>query len=82
MKKVLSDHNKTLIRWAKEWQVEFNVDKCEVLHFGKFWSHCYRKDVVKLERVQKRFKRVLPGLEDLSYRERLNRLGLFSLEHR
>eukprot|EP00061_Rhincodon_typus_P001378 g14633.t1 len=22
-------------RWAEEWQMEFNLDKCEVLHFGK-----------------------------------------------
>eukprot|EP00061_Rhincodon_typus_P005649 g25423.t1 len=47
----------------------------------QFWSPCYRKDVIKLERVQKRFTSMLLGLEGLSYRERLNRLGLFSLEH-
>eukprot|EP00061_Rhincodon_typus_P016396 g44591.t1 len=41
-----------------------------------------RKDIVKLERVQKRFRRMVPGLECLCYRERLNRLGLFSLECR
>eukprot|EP00061_Rhincodon_typus_P017132 g45691.t1 len=70
-------------QWAEQWQMEFNLDKCEVQHFGKAnqgrvdkW-----KDVVKVERVQKRFTRTLPGLEGLSYRERLNRLGLFSLEH-
>eukprot|EP00061_Rhincodon_typus_P011492 g36540.t1 len=45
-----------------------------------FWCPCHRKDVVKLERVQKRFRKMLSGLEGLSYRERLNRLGLFSLE--
>eukprot|EP00061_Rhincodon_typus_P013113 g39282.t1 len=38
-------------------------------------------DVVKLERVQKRFINMLPGLESLSCRKRLTRLGLFSLEH-
>eukprot|EP00061_Rhincodon_typus_P005580 g25269.t1 len=40
------------------------------------------KDVVKLEKVRKRFTRMLPGLEGLSYRERLNSLGLFSLDRR
>eukprot|EP00061_Rhincodon_typus_P003156 g19420.t1 len=44
-------------------------------------SPSYRKDVVKLERVQKRFMRMLSKLKGSSYRERLNRLGLFSLEH-
>eukprot|EP00061_Rhincodon_typus_P016610 g44918.t1 len=49
-----AEHNRTLIRWAEEWQTEVNLDKCEELHFGR----------------------------DLSYRERLNWLGLLSLENR
>lgn len=36
----------------------------------------YRKDVESLERVQKR----LPRLESISYKERLNKHELFSLE--
>eukprot|EP00061_Rhincodon_typus_P008468 g31095.t1 len=47
----------------------------------QFWSPCCRKNV-KLDRVQKRFGRMLPRLEVPNYREGLNRLGLFSLEHR
>ena len=35
-----------------------------------------------MERVQKRFTRMLPGIEDISYEERLEKLGLFSLERR
>ena len=35
-----------------------------------------------LERVQKRFTRMLPRLEGISYEERLEKLGLFSLERR
>ena len=35
-----------------------------------------------LEGVQSRFTRMLPGMEHLSYKERLDRLGLFSLEQR
>eukprot|EP00061_Rhincodon_typus_P007796 g29841.t1 len=48
----------------------------------QFWSPCYTKNIVKLKRVQKRSTRTLPGLEGLNYRERLNRPGLLSLEHR
>ena len=48
----------------------------------QFWSPYYRKDIIKLERVQKRFTRMLPGLDGLSYKESLDRLGLFSLERR
>ena len=33
-----------------------------------------------LERVQKRFTRMLPGMEGISHEERLEKLGLFSLE--
>lgn len=35
-----------------------------------FWSPCYGKDAIKLEKVQRRFTRIVPGLEGLSYRER------------
>ena len=42
----------------------------------QFWSPHYQKDVEALERVQ----RMLFGLEDVGYEERLNKLGLFSLE--
>eukprot|EP00061_Rhincodon_typus_P004702 g23229.t1 len=48
----------------------------------QFWSPCYRVDVIKMERVQKRFIRTLPGMEGLSYKERLDRPGLSPLEHR
>eukprot|EP00061_Rhincodon_typus_P012663 g38542.t1 len=36
----------------------------------------YRKDIVKLERVQKRFTRMLLGMEGLKYKNKLERLGL------
>ena len=48
----------------------------------QFWSPHYRKDVGALERVQRRFTRMLPGMEGRSYEERLRDLGLFSLERR
>ena len=57
------------------------------LWLGRIWSIVYnsghhRKDVDALERGQKRFTRMLPGLEDMDYEERLNKLGLFSWELR
>ena len=45
----------------------------------QFWSPYYRKDIIKLERVQKRFTRMLPGLDGLSFKERLDRLGLLGV---
>eukprot|EP00061_Rhincodon_typus_P010782 g35323.t1 len=48
----------------------------------QFWSPCYRKDIIKLEKVQVRFVKMLLGMEGLSYKERLDRLELFSLAHR
>ena len=35
-----------------------------------------------IERIQHRFTRMIPELKDLSYEERLTRLGLWSLEER
>ena len=48
----------------------------------QFWSPHYQKDVEALERAQKRFSRMLPGMEGISYEERLEKCGLFSLERR
>ena len=48
----------------------------------QFWLPQYQKDVEALEWVQKRFTRMLPGMECISYEERLEKLGLFSLERR
>ncbi|XP_059843112.1 uncharacterized protein LOC132403641 isoform X1 [Hypanus sabinus] len=52
----------------------------------QFWSPNLRKDILATEGVQRRFTRLIPGnlidflTAGLSYDERLDRLGLYSLE--
>ena len=52
-----------------------HLETCE-----QFWTP--KEGCAALERVQRRFTRMIPGMKSLSYEEWLRTLGLYSLEFR
>eukprot|EP00061_Rhincodon_typus_P004205 g21999.t1 len=51
-------------------------------YFVQFWPPGLRKGILAIERVQRRFTRLIRGMAGLTYEERLDRLGLYLLEFR
>ena len=46
------------------------------------WSHYLKKDILSIERVQRRVTKMSPSISALTYDERLKRTGLLSRENR
>jgi hypothetical protein len=61
----------------------FTVYVRPLLEYGSpVWSPYHSGKIIQIERVQRRFTKRLPGLTNVSYQERLEQLGLESLEMR
>ena len=46
------------------------------------WSPYYKKDKILIEKIQRRFTRMIPSVKSLPYQDRLEQLNLWSLEDR
>ena len=46
------------------------------------WRPYTKKDIAKLEKVQKRFIKMIEGFKKRTYEDRMKRLGLTTIEHR
>ena len=46
------------------------------------WNPCMQKDIITLERVQRRATKLVSAIRELTYPERLQELQLYSLEQR
>ena len=46
------------------------------------WSPYLKKDILSIEKVQRRVTKMIPSISALTYEERLKRTGLTSLENR
>jgi len=82
--RILGDINRSIV--YKSRNILLNLYKLLVRPHLEYctvaWSPHYVKDKEQLERVQRRFTRMIPELKQLAYADRLGSLKLWTLEER
>jgi len=73
-KKILSSEPNLLIMVYKMYVLPI------LMYCSPIWSPCTHDDILKLEKIQKKFTKSLSGYGDLSYDDRLKKANLKSLE--
>jgi len=70
---------------ADEFKILLLYKTCQASHgifYPSLWSPYLQKDIRCLEKIQRRATKMVHGLKDIAYDDRLEILGLFSLEKR
>jgi len=83
--RILGVINRSIVYKSKEIlliQVYKSLVRPHLEYCTAAWSPHYVEVKELLEKVQRRFTRMIPGLKDVPYNERLQILGLWSLEER
>ncbi|PKU47363.1 hypothetical protein llap_2330 [Limosa lapponica baueri] len=74
--------NKGITSRDKEAIIPLYSIRPHLVYCAQFWLLLYKKEVDRLEGVQRKATKIIKGLGSLSYEERLRELDLSSLEKR
>ena len=82
--RIISWIRRTFVNWSEE--IVLKLHKSLIRPHLEYaicaWCPYLKKDIDRLERVQRRITKMIPGLQDLSYENRLRQIGLQTLHTR